>query len=87
MTRLFLQLFLQRTKCKIWIGLGTLGCVNIARNINRTLGPFLISPGDFSVPKSCFMFAVFAIPDQGFSNFENDTISLCTDGQGRLFTG
>ena len=75
MTRLFLQLCLQRTKCKIWIELGTLGCVNIARNINRTLGPFLISAGDFSVPKSCFMFAVFAIPDQGFSNFENDTIN------------
>ena len=87
MTRLFLQLFLQRTKRKIRIGLGTLGCVNIARNINRTLGPFLISPGDFSVPKSCFIFVVFAIPDQGFSNFENDTFSLCTDREGRLFTG
>ena len=78
---------LQRTKCKIRIGLGTLGCVNIARNINRTLGPFLVSPDDFLGPKSCFIFAVFAIPDPGFSNFRNDTISLCTDGEERLFTG
>ena len=29
---------------------------------------FLESPSNFSGPKSCFMFAMFA-----FSNFENDT--------------
>jgi len=41
---------------------------------------FLEKPGDFSIPESCFVFAVFAvfacIQDQSFSNFENDTIKL-----------
>ena len=32
------------------------------------------------------MFAVFAIPDQSYSNFENDTINLCTHvGEGGAF--
>ena len=38
---------------------------------------FLKKPGDFSIPESCFVFAVFAcIQDQSFSNFENDTMKL-----------
>ena len=36
-------------------------------------GPFLESPGNFSVPESCFMFATeVCIQDQSCNNFEND---------------
>ena len=35
---------------------------------------FLDSPGNFSSPESCFVFA--CIQDQSFSNFENDTMKL-----------
>ena len=40
-----------------------------------TRGPLLESPDNFSVPKSCSMFAVFVFK-MSFNNFENNKVKL-----------